>query len=156
MQKITPFLWFNDNAEKAVKFYISVFKKGKITDITRYTEGAPAPAGTVMTVEFQLFGQEFIALNGGPVFKFTEAISFVVHCKTQREVDHYWGKLSAGGETSQCGWLKDKYGFSWQIAPNMEEWLAGPDDAGSRRALNAMLGMKKIIIADLEKAYNGE
>ena len=153
MQKITPFLWFNDNAEKAVKFYISVFKKGKITGITRYTEGAPAPAGTVMTVEFQLFGQEFIALNGGPVFKFTEAISFVVHCKTQREVDHYWRKLSAGGETSQCGWLKDKFGLSWQVVPTvLIDLLSSKDRAKATRVMQAMLQMTKIDIKRLKQA----
>ena len=153
MQKISPFLWFNDNAEKAVKFYISVFKKGKITDITRYTEGAPAPAGTVMTVEFQLFGQEFIALNGGPVFKFTEAISFVVHCKTQREVDHYWRKLSAGGETSQCGWLKDKFGLSWQIVPTvLIDLLSSKNRAKATRVMQAMLQMTKIDIKRLKQA----
>ena len=156
MQKISPFLWFNDNAEEAVKYYLSVFKKGKATNISRYTEGSPAPAGTVMTVEFQLFGQEFIALNGGPVFKFTEAISFVVHCKTQREVDNYWRKLSAGGETSQCGWLKDKYGLSWQVVPdNMDEYFRDENSPGAKQAMEAMLEMKKIDIAAMERAYRG-
>src|SRR5205823_841828 len=108
MQKITPFLWFDHNAEEAAKFYVSVFKKGKVGNISRYPEGSPGPAGSVMTVEFRILGQDFVALNGGPVFKFTEAISFVVHCKTQREVDYYWRKLSAGGKEVQCGWLKDK------------------------------------------------
>ena len=118
MSKITPFLWFNDNAEQAAKFYVSVFKKGKVGAISRYSEGGPAPAGSVMTVEFKLLGQDFVGLNGGPVFKFTEAISFVVSCQTQREVDYYWKKLtSGGGKPVQCGWLKDKYGMCWQIVP---------------------------------------
>ncbi|MGH7945211.1 MAG: VOC family protein [Opitutaceae bacterium] len=153
MQKISPFLWFNDHAEEAVKFYLSVFKKGKVMNITRYTEGAPAPAGNVMTVEFELFGQEFIALNGGPVFKFTEAISFVVHCKTQREVDLYWWKLTAGGEPSQCGWLKDKYGLSWQIVPTtLIDLLSSKDRAKATRVMQAMLQMTKIDIKRLKQA----
>ena len=123
MQKITPFLWFDDKAEEAVNFYVSIFKNSRITGITRYGEEgagvAGRPKGTVMTVEFTLNGQEFVALNGGPHFKFTEAISFVVNCETQEEVDYFWEKLSAGGEESQCGWLKDKYGLSWQVVPTV-------------------------------------
>ena len=154
MQKITPFLWFNNNAEEAVKFYVSVFKKGKVGAISRYTEGAPAPAGTVMTVQFQLFGQDFVALNGGPVFKFTEAVSFVVSCTTQREVDYYWKKLIAGGgEPSQCGWLKDKYGLSWQIVPTvLMELFSGKDRAKATRVMQAMLQMKKLDIKRLKQA----
>ena len=154
MQKISPFLWFNDNAEAAAKFYVSVFKKGKITNISRYTEGSPAPAGTVMTVEFELFGQKFVALNGGPHFKFTEAVSFVIHCKTQREVDHYWQKLSSGGgETSQCGWLKDKFGLSWQVVPTaLIELFNSKDRARSTRVMQAMLQMTKLDIKKLKQA----
>jgi predicted 3-demethylubiquinone-9 3-methyltransferase (glyoxalase superfamily) len=153
VQKITPFLWFDNNAEEAAKFYVSVFKKGKLGDISRYTEGAPAPAGTVMTVEFQLFGQKFVALNGGPVFKFNEAVSFVVSCQTQREVDYYWKKLSAGGETSQCGWLKDKFGVSWQIVPDvLMELFRGKDRAKSTRVMQAMLQMTKLDIKRLKQA----
>src|ERR1044071_7144397 len=117
IQKITPFLWFDSQAEEAARFYTSIFKKSKIGKISRYPEGSPGPAGSVMTVDFQIEGQQFIALNGGPDFKFTEAVSFVVNCKTQKEVDYYWKKLSAGGSEVQCGWLRDKYGLSWQITP---------------------------------------
>jgi predicted 3-demethylubiquinone-9 3-methyltransferase (glyoxalase superfamily) len=119
MQRITPFLWFNNQAEEAVKFYTSIFKNSKVGAVTRYPEGTPGPAGTVMTVEFQLDGQDLTALNGGPEFPFTEAISLVVNCETQEEVDHYWKKLSAGGKEVQCGWLKDKCGVSWQIVPTI-------------------------------------
>ncbi|MBC8001681.1 MAG: VOC family protein, partial [Opitutaceae bacterium] len=138
MQRITPFLWFNDNAEEAVKFYTSIFKNSKITKTTRYDEAgekaAGRPAGSVMTIEFKLEGQEFLALNGGPIFKFTEAISLVVNCKTQAEVDRYWKKLSAGGKEVQCGWLKDKYGLSWQIVPTvLGELFATKDAAKSHR-----------------------
>lgn len=118
MQKITPFLWYDNNAEEAVSLYISVFKNSKITDITRYGDAGPGPKGSVMTIAFQLEGQDFIALNGGPMFKFTEAISLSVDCKTQQEVDELWEKLSAGGQPGQCGWLKDKFGLSWQIVPS--------------------------------------
>ena len=154
MQKITPFLWFDNNAEEAVKFYLSVFKKGKITEMLRYTEGAPAPAGTVMTVAFKLFGQDFVALNGGPVFKFTEAISFVVNCETQREVDYYWKRLTAnGGQPSQCGWLKDRYGLSWQIVPTiLIDLLGSKDRAKATRVMQAMLEMTKIDIKKLQAA----
>jgi predicted 3-demethylubiquinone-9 3-methyltransferase (glyoxalase superfamily) len=157
MQKITPFLWFNDNAEEAVKFYTSVFKNSKIGKIARYGEEGERvsgrPAGSVMTVEFQLEGQEFVALNGGPYFKFTEAISFVVNCETQEEVDYYWEKLSAGGKEVQCGWLKDKYGLSWQIVPMvLGELLSDKDAAKSQRVMDAMLRMVKLDIKKLKQA----
>src|SRR2546430_707284 len=149
MQKITPFLWFDDKAEEAANFYVSIFKNSKIDGIARYgEEGAQAsgrPAGTVMTVEFQLDGQEFIALNGGPHFKFSEAISFVVNCETQEEVDKFWEKLSAGGEKSRCGWLKDKYGLSWQIVPTvLGEMMKDKDAAKSKRVMKAMRQMVQI------------
>ncbi len=158
MQKITPFLWFDDKAEEATRFYTSLFKNSKIGTITRYDEeGAKAagrPEGTVMTVSFQLEGQEFVALNGGPVFKFTEAISLVVNCTTQGEVDELWDKLSAGGEESVCGWLKDKYGLSWQVVPTiLGEMLNDKDAEKSKRVMKAMLQMKKIDIPTLEQAY---
>jgi predicted 3-demethylubiquinone-9 3-methyltransferase (glyoxalase superfamily) len=157
MQKITPFLWFNDNAEEAVKFYTSVFKNSKIGKIARYGEEGERvsgrPAGSVMTVEFQLEGQEFVALNGGPYFKFTEAISFVVNRETQEEVDYYWEKLSAGGKEVQCGWLKDKYGLSWQIVPMvLGELLSDKDAAKSQRVMDAMLKMVKLDIKKLKQA----
>jgi predicted 3-demethylubiquinone-9 3-methyltransferase (glyoxalase superfamily) len=155
--KIAPFLWFDDQAEEAVTFYTSIFTNSKIKSIARYGEAGPGPKGTAMTVAFELEGQEFTALNGGPHFKFTEAISFVVNCKTQAEVDHYWDKLLAGGGApQQCGWLKDKYGLSWQVVPNgMEEMLKGPQSPGARRAMEAMLKMKKIDIAALRGAFEG-
>jgi predicted 3-demethylubiquinone-9 3-methyltransferase (glyoxalase superfamily) len=158
MQKITPFLWFDDNAEEAVKFYTSIFKNSKIGKIARYDEAgekaAGRPAGSVMTVEFQLEGQDFIALNGGPHFKFTEAISFVVSCKTQAEVDYYWNKLTAdGGKEVQCGWLKDKYALSWQIVPTvLGELLSDKDAAKSQRVMQAMLKMVKLDIKKLKQA----
>ena len=154
MQKITPFLWFNDKAEEAMIFYTSIFKNSKIGSITRYGEGGPGPKGTVMTGTFQLEGQEFYALNGGPQFKFTEAISFFVNCKTQEEVDELWEKLSEGGEKSRCGWLKDKYGLSWQIIPTiLGELLRDKDPEKSKRVMNAMLKMDKIDIKTLKQAY---
>ncbi len=161
MQKITPFLWFDDKAEEAAKFYTSVFKNSKVGGITRYEEeGSKAsgrPAGTVMTVEFQLEGQEFVALNGGPHFKFTEAISFVVNCETQDEIDDFWEKLSEGGAESQCGWLKDKYGLSWQIVPTvLSELFLDKDPEKTKRAMKAMLQMKKLDIKTLQQAYDGE
>lgn len=160
MQKITPFLWFNNEAEAAVKFYRSIFKKSKINGITRYSAEAAdvsgQPKGSVMTVDFELNGQKFTAINGGPHFKFTEAISFVVNCETQKEVDHYWKKLSAGGETSQCGWLKDKYGVSWQVVPTLLlKILAGKDSAKSSRVTQAMLQMTKLDIKAFQKAAKG-
>lgn len=161
MQKITPFLWFNDNAEVAVKFYTSIFKNSRIGKVARYDKAgekvAGRPAGSVMTVEFQLNGQDFIALNGGPLFKFTEAISFVVNCKTQAEVDYYWKKLSAGGKTVQCGWLKDKYGLSWQIVPTvLSELMRNKDAAKSHRVMEAMLKMVKLDIKKLKQAAKGK
>ncbi len=157
MQKITPFLWFNDQAEEAVKFYTSIFKNSRIGKIARYDKAgekaAGRPAGSVMTVEFQLEGQEFLALNGGPHFKFTEAISFVVNCKTQAEVNRFWKKLSAGGQEVQCGWLKDKYGLSWQIVPTVLGGLLTDKDAvKSQRVMEAMLKMVKLDIKKLKQA----
>lgn len=154
MQKITPFLWFDDNAEEAVRFYVSVFKQGKIGRVSYYGEGAPMPAGTVMTVSFKLFGQDYTALNGGPVFKFNESISFVVKCETQRELDTYWKKLtSGGGKAVQCGWLKDKYGISWQIVPTvLFELVGGEDKARSSRVMQALMRMTKLEIKKLKVA----
>ena len=158
MQKITTFLWFDDKAEEAAHFYVTIFKNSKIGTITRYDEeGAKAsgrPKGTVMIVTFQLDGQEFIALNGGPHFKFTEAISLLVNCKTQEEVDELWEKLSEGGEKGRCGWLKDKYGLSWQIVPTvLGELLQDKDAEKSKRVMKAMLQMNKIDIKTLKQAY---
>ena len=157
MQKITPFLWFNDDAEEAVKFYSSIFKNSKIRKIARYDKAgekaAGQPAGSVMTIEFEIEGQEFIALNGGPHFKFTEAVSFVVSCKMQSEVDYYWKKLSAGGKEVQCGWLKDKFGLSWQIVPTiLGELMSDKDPAKSERVMEAMLKMVKLDINKLKAA----
>ena len=158
MQKITPFLWYNNKAEEAVSFYASIFKKVKVKNMVRYDQaGAKAsgrPEGSVMTIAFELYGQDFVAINGGPIFKFTEAISFVVNCETQEEVDELWDKLSAGGEQGQCGWLKDKYGLSWQIVPvALGELMSDPDQAKAQRVMKAMLAMKKIDIAALKEAY---
>jgi predicted 3-demethylubiquinone-9 3-methyltransferase (glyoxalase superfamily) len=154
MQKITPFLWFDGKAEEAANLYTSIFKNSKILNISRYGEEGPGPAGTVMTVTFQLDGQEFTALNGGPMFKFTEAISFFVNCETQEEVDELWEKLSEGGEEEQCGWLKDKYGVSWQIVPTaLMEMLQDKDAERAQRVMKAMLQMKKIDIETLKQAY---
>ena len=158
MQKITPHLWFDDKAEEAANFYVSLFKNSKIVSIARYgEEGAEVsgrPAGTVMTIEFQLEGQDFMALNGGPEFKFTEAISFLVNCETQEEVDKFWDKLTDGGEEQPCGWLKDKYGLSWQIVPTvLGEMLSDKDPQKSERVMKALLQMKKIDIQALKQAY---
>jgi predicted 3-demethylubiquinone-9 3-methyltransferase (glyoxalase superfamily) len=156
MPKITPFLWFDSQAEEAAAFYVSIFKNSRIVTTTRYGEGGPGPAGSVMTVVFELDGQEFIALNGGPQFKFTEAVSFSVDCGAQQEVDAYWEKLSAGGEQGPCGWLKDRYGLSWQINPAvLGRMLSDPDPVKSKRVMEAMLKMKKIDIAELTGAYEG-
>jgi len=158
MQKISPFLWFDSQAEEAAKFYVSIFKNSKIDKITRYPEQAAdrigREPGSVMTVEFTLEGVEFVALNGGPHFKFTEAVSFSVNCETQTEIDYFWEKLSAdGGETGPCGWLKDKFGLSWQVGPTLlAEMLADPDKAKAERVMNAMMEMDKIDIATLKKA----
>src|SRR6266567_4607793 len=154
MQKISPFLWFNDNAEEAMNFYVSIFKNSKVGRVTRYGEAGPGPKGTVMSATFQLDGQDFFALNGGPQFKFTEAISFFVNCETQEEVDELWEKLSAGGKKSRCGWLKDKYGLSWQIIPSaLGKMLGDKDPEKSQRVMKAMLQMDKIDIKGLEQAY---
>lgn len=159
MQKITPFLWFNDNAEEAAKFYASIFKNSKIGTIARYSEEgakvAGKPKGSAMTVTFQLEGQDFIALNGGPHFKFSEAISFLVNCETQEEIDALWDKLSPDGK-GQCGWLKDKYGLSWQIVPTaLGKLMSDPDPEKSRRVMQALLQMGKIDIKRLEQAHVG-
>jgi predicted 3-demethylubiquinone-9 3-methyltransferase (glyoxalase superfamily) len=161
MKKISPFLWFNDQAEEAAKFYVSIFKDAKIGNIARYNgagaEVSGRPDGSVMTVEFELAGQMFTALNGGPLFKFTEAVSFVVNCDSQEEVDHYWDKLTDGGEESQCGWLKDKYGLSWQIVPTvLGELMSDPDAEKSGRVMQAMLQMKKLDIKKLKDAYENK
>jgi predicted 3-demethylubiquinone-9 3-methyltransferase (glyoxalase superfamily) len=154
MPKITPFLWFNDQAEEAMNFYTAIFKNSKISSVSRYGEGGPGQPGAVMTATFELDGQEFMALNGGPLFTFTEAISFFVNCETQAEVDELWTKLTEGGEESQCGWLKDKYGLSWQIVPSaLGELLSDPDAEKAGRVMHAMLQMKKIDIAGLRAAY---
>ena len=155
MTTISPFLWFDTQAEQAANLYVSTFKNSKIVKIARYGDAGPGPKGSVMTVEFELDGQRFIALNGGPHFKFNEAVSFSVECQTQAEVDEYWNKLSAGGVEGQCGWLKDRFGLSWQVNPTiLGEMLADPDPAKARRAMEAMLKMKKIDIAALKKAYD--
>jgi len=155
MQKITTFLWFDNQAEEAVNLYTSLFNNSRILEIARYGEGAPLPAGTVMTVAFQLEGQEFMALNGGPVFKFTEAVSLFVKCETQAEVDRYWEALSAGGEVQQCGWLKDRFGVSWQIVPTqLGKLLGDPDPAKANRVMQAMLKMVKLDIEALQAAYD--
>ena len=160
MQKITPFLWFDNQAEEAANFYASIFKNSKIVSVARYgEEGAKVsgrPKGTAMTVAFQLDGQEFVALNGGPHFKFSEAISFVVNCKTQEEMDHYWEKLSAGGDekAQQCGWLKDKYGLSWQIVPDvLGKMMQDKNSKKSENVMQALLQMKKLDIKTLKQAY---
>ncbi len=154
MQKITPFLWFDDQAEEAMNFYTSIFKNSKVVNVSRYGDAGPGTKGKVMTASFELEGQEFTALNGGPEFKFTEAISFFVNCNSQEEVDELWKKLSEGGEEGQCGWLKDKFGVSWQIVPTaLIEMLNDPDPEKSKRVTEAMLQMKKIDIQTLKQAY---
>lgn len=154
MNKITPMLWFDDQALEAAKFYVSVFRGGKLGKIGYYAEGTPGQAGEVMVVDFTIMGQRFSALNGGPMFKFTEAISLVVHCQTQREVDYYWKALTAGGgETSQCGWLKDKYGVSWQVVPDpVLALITGKDAAKSARVMQAVMGMTKLDLKACLKA----
>ena len=156
MQRITPFLWFDDQAEEAANFYVAVFKNSKVKEISHYTGEEPlGEKGAVMTVAFELDGQEFVALNGGPRFKFTEAVSFAVNCETQGEIDYYWDRLtSGGGEEGQCGWLTDKYGLSWQVVPTqLREWTK--DAAGFRRVMQAVMPMKKLDIATLQAAYDG-
>jgi predicted 3-demethylubiquinone-9 3-methyltransferase (glyoxalase superfamily) len=172
MQKITPFLWFDDGCEEGINFYTSVFNgspnkkaESKVVTIQRYPDNIPNPpwgegmSGKVLTAVFELAGQKFMALDGGKgVFARGGSVSFLVDCENQEEIDYFWGKLTEGGDpkAQQCGWLMDKYGFSWQIVPDMEKWLNGPDKEGAKRAMQAMLQMKKIVIADLEKAYRGE
>ena len=161
MQKITPCLWYEGKAEEAANFYTSIFKNSKIIETSRYDEASATvsgmPAGSVLTVSFELNGQSFIALNGGPIFKLTEAVSFMIDCKDQEEVDYYWSKLTEGGSESVCGWLKDKYGLSWQVVPSqLNKFLSDPDPVKAGRVMKEMLEMKKIIVADLEKAYGGK
>jgi predicted 3-demethylubiquinone-9 3-methyltransferase (glyoxalase superfamily) len=153
MQRITPFLWFDTDAEEAAEFYTSVFPNSKIVDVSHYGSAGPRPEGTVMTVAFELDGQKFVALNGGPEFTFSEAVSFEVDCQSQEEVDTYWSKLAEGGEEGPCGWLKDKFGLSWQVVPTrLMDLLGDPDREKSQRVMEAMLKMKKIVIDDLERA----
>jgi predicted 3-demethylubiquinone-9 3-methyltransferase (glyoxalase superfamily) len=154
-QKITTFLWFDKNAEEAVNFYVSVFKNSRVVNTARYTEVGPGPKGSVMTIDFELDGQRFTALNGGPTFKFTEAISLVVHCDTQEEVDYYWDKLSEGGQKVECGWVKDKFGLSWQVTPNMLLELLTRDPQTVDRVMKAMMQMQKLEIEPLKKAAEG-
>jgi predicted 3-demethylubiquinone-9 3-methyltransferase (glyoxalase superfamily) len=155
MRKITPFLWFDGNAEEAVHFYASIFKDSKIGTVMRYGDAGPGPKGSVMTVAFELNGQEFIGLNGGPTYKFTPAVSFMVHCETQEEVDEYWDKLSEGGAPNVCGWLQDKYGLSWQIVPTaLLRMLQDKDPAKSNRVMQAMMKMTKLNISVLQAAYD--
>lgn len=157
MQKITPFLWFNDQAEEALNHYCSIFKDSSIGNVSRYGEGGPGPAGSVMVAEFTLFGQKFIALNGGPVYSFTPAISFMVNAETQEEIDYYWSRLCEGGQEVQCGWLTDKFGISWQIVPPiLGELMSDPDPEKSGRVMQAMIKMKKLDIAGLQAAYANE
>jgi len=152
-QKIVPNLWFDTEAEEAANFYVELFDDARIVNVARYTEAGPRPAGTVMTVEFELNGQRFVGINGGPQFKFDEAVSFQVSCEDQDEVDRFWSRLSEGGEEGQCGWLKDRFGLSWQVVPTgMEELFSDPDPGRARRAMEAMLGMQKIDIAEIRRA----
>ena len=156
MEKITPFLWFDKEAEEAVDFYVSIFKNSKITDITRYTGAEPGPKGTVMTISFELDGQQFTGINGGPQFKFTEAVSFAVRCKDQKEIDEMWEKLSAGGEKGPCGWLKDKFGLSWQVVPEfLMDTLIKGDTEKSARMMAALMKMSKLDLATLKAAAAG-
>lgn len=162
LHRITPCLWFDDQGEEAANFYIAIFPRSRITTVSRYSEAGfeihHRPAGSVMVVAFELDGQSFTALNGGPVFKFNEAISLQVNCANQEEIDYYWDKLSAGGDpkAQQCGWLKDRFGVSWQVVPNfMDDLFADAQSAGAKRAMNVMLGMKKIDIAAMRRAYDG-
>ena len=156
MPKITPNLWFDTEAEEAADFYVSVFKNSRIVNVTHYTEAGPRPAGEVMTVEFELDGQRFVGINGGPQFKFSEATSFEISCEDQEAVDYYWEKLTDGGEEGPCGWCKDKYGLSWQVVPTgMDELFADPDKSKAERAMRAMFEMKKLDIAQLKAAAEG-
>ena len=156
MPKITPNLWFDNQAEEAAAFYCSVFPNSRIGFVSHYPEGAPGPAGTVMTVSFELDGQPFVAINGGPEFQFDEAVSLEIDCDTQEDVDHYWERLAEGGKEMHCGWLKDRYGFSWQVVPRgMEELFGDTDTERAGRAMQAMLGMVKLDIAELKRAADG-
>ena len=156
MQRIVPNLWFDTEAEEAANFYLSVFKQSRIVNVTHYTAAGPRPAGTVMTVEFELDGQRFVGINGGPEFTFSEAVSFQISCEDQAEVDYYWERLTEGGEEGPCGWLKDRYGLSWQVVPTgMDELFADPDPAKAERAMRAMMGMRKLDIAALHNAAEG-
>lgn len=153
MPRITPTLWFDTQGEEAATFYVSVFPNSKITDIARYGEAGPRPAGTVMTVDFELDGQQYLALNGGPEFTFNEAVSFTIDCADQEEVDYYWAKLSEGGEEGPCGWLRDRFGLSWQVVPtDLGKLMSDPDEGRAQRAMTAMLGMKKLDVAALHAA----
>lgn len=156
-EKITTCLWFDNQAEEAAEFYVSVFEDGKLLDVARYGEDGPGPAGQAITVRFEIGDRTFTALNGGPAFTFSEAVSFVVDCASQEDVDRYWAALSEGGSEGQCGWLKDKYGVSWQVIPSvLGQLIGGPDPVGSQRAMQAMLAMHKLDIAALQKAYDGK
>jgi predicted 3-demethylubiquinone-9 3-methyltransferase (glyoxalase superfamily) len=156
-QRITPNLWFDTEAEEAAQFYTSVFENSRIVNVARYPEGAPRPAGTVMTVEFELDGERFVGINGGPEFTFDEAVSFQIDCQDQDEVDYYWEKLTEDGEEGPCGWLKDRYGLSWQVVPEgMDELFSDPDPGRAQRAMQAMLKMKKLDVAALRRAADGE
>jgi predicted 3-demethylubiquinone-9 3-methyltransferase (glyoxalase superfamily) len=155
IQKITPFLWFDHQAEEAAGFYVSIFPNSMIAKVVRYGKAGPGPPGSAMTVQFQLEGQSFVALNGGPLYKFTEAISFVVNCETQDEVDAYWEKLCAGGTEIQCGWLKDKFGLTWQIVPTvLSQLLSDPDPEKSQRVMKALMTMKKLDVRALKQAFD--
>ena len=157
MQKITPFLWFDGQAEEAMNYYVSIIPNSRVLGITRVTDAGPGPKGSVLTANFMLNGTEFVALNGGPNFKFTEAVSFVINCETQEEVDRYWEKLSEGGSKGDCGWLKDKYGLSWQITPiQLLQMLQDKDPQKVGRVMTAMMKMKKLVISDLKRAYDGK
>ncbi len=156
LQKITPNLWFDGQAEEAAEFYVTVFPNGRILSKTHYPEGSPGPAGTVMTVEWELDGHRFVGITGGPQFTFSEAVSFEISCETQEDIDHYWARLSEGGEEGPCGWLKDRFGLSWQVVPTgMDELFADPDPSRAQRAMQAMLGMRKLDIAALREAADG-
>lgn len=156
MKRITPCLWFDDQAEQAAEFYCSIFSDSRIIEITRYTSAGPGPEGSVLTVHFELDGSEFIALNGGPLFPFTEAVSFSIDCADQAEIDYYWERLLEGGEPVQCGWLKDRYGLSWQVSPTeLNAWVADPDPVKAARVTEVMLGMVKLDLEQLRAAYEG-
>jgi len=155
MQKITPFLWFDNNAEDAANFYVSIFKNSRVLNVARYGDAGPGPKGTVVTAQFELDGQKFIALNGGPQFRFNEAVSFVVNCETQEEIDYFWEELSAGGKKLECGWLKDKYGLSWQVVPTILGELMTGDAERSNRVMQALQQMQKLDIEVLKRAYEG-